>query len=47
MLATGLRLGEALGVTWSDVDSAASTIAVRRTVVRVKGGGLVRLIAAR
>ena len=40
MLATGLRLGEALGVTWSDVDLAAGTIAVRRTVVGVKRGGL-------
>ncbi|MBA2560043.1 MAG: tyrosine-type recombinase/integrase, partial [Propionibacteriales bacterium] len=41
MLATGLRLGEALGVTWSDVDLSAGTIAVRRTVVRVTGKGLV------
>src|SRR4051794_16857044 len=41
MLATGLRLGEALGVTWSDVDLAAGTIAVRRTIVRVAGQGLV------
>jgi integrase len=41
MLATGLRLGEALGVTWADVDLVAGTLAVRRTVVRVKGQGLV------
>jgi integrase len=41
MLATGLRLGEALGVTWTDVDLAAGTIAVRRTIVRVAGQGLV------
>lgn len=41
MLATGLRLGEALGVTWADVDLAAGTIAVQRTIVRVKGKGLV------
>jgi integrase len=39
MLATGLRLGEALGVTWSDVDLADGTIAVRRTVVRKRAGG--------
>jgi integrase len=41
MLATGLRLGEALGVTWADVDVNAGTIAVRRTIVRVKGQGLI------
>ncbi len=41
MLATGLRLGEALGVTWSDVDLSAGTIAVRRTIVRATGRGLV------
>jgi integrase len=41
MLGTGLRLGEALGVTWADVDLAAGTIAVRRTIVRVAGQGLV------
>jgi integrase len=41
MLATGLRLGEALGVTWADVDMTAGTVAVNRTIVRVKGQGLV------
>ncbi len=41
MLATGLRLGEALGVTWADVDLTAGSIAVKRTIVRVKGKGLV------
>jgi integrase len=41
MLATGLRLGEALGVTWADVDLSQGTVAVRRTIVRVKGQGLV------
>jgi len=41
MLATGLRLGEALGVTWLDVDLSAGTVAVHRTIVRVKGHGLV------
>jgi integrase len=39
MLATGLRLGEALGVTWPDVDLVAGTLAVRRTIVRVNGQG--------
>lgn len=41
MLATGLRLGEALGVTWADVDLSAGTVEVQRTIVRVKGKGLV------
>lgn len=41
MLATGLRLGEALGVTWADVDLNAGTVSVVRTIVRVKGQGLV------
>jgi integrase len=41
MLATGLRLGEALGVTWSDVDLTTGTVSVTRTIVRVKGQGLV------
>lgn len=41
MLATGLRLGEALGVTWADVDLSAGTVAVERTIFRVKGKGLV------
>lgn len=41
MVATGLRLGEALGITWADIDLATGTLAVRRTTVRVKGEGLV------
>ena len=41
MLATGLRLGETLGVTWADVDLSSGALAVHRTIVRVKGQGLV------
>jgi integrase len=41
MLATGLRLGEALGVTWADVDLTTGTVSVTRTIVRIKGRGLV------
>ncbi len=41
MVATGMRLGEALGVTWGDVDLAAGTVVVQRTIVRVTGKGLV------
>lgn len=40
MLATGLRLGEALGVHWSDMDMTRGVVQVQRTVTRVKGEGL-------
>lgn len=40
ILATGLRLGEALGVRWSDVDMDRGVVHVERTVIRVKGQGL-------
>ncbi len=40
ILATGLRLGEALGVCWSDVDLSRGVLSVKRTVIRVKGRGL-------
>jgi site-specific recombinase XerC len=41
MLATGLRLGEALGVTWADLDLVAGSVTVQRTIIRVQGQGLV------
>lgn len=34
LLATGLRQGEALGLTWADVDDVARTLTVRRSLVR-------------
>jgi integrase len=37
LLATGLRVGEALAVTWDAVDLSAGTVEVRGTVIRVKG----------
>jgi integrase len=40
-LALGLRQGEALGLQWADVDLDAGTLAVRRSLGRVKGEGLV------
>jgi integrase len=40
LLATGLRVGEALAVTWDAVDLSAGTVEVRGTVIRVKGRGL-------
>ena len=40
ILATGLRLGEALGVRWSDIDVDRGSLRVERTIIRVKGRGL-------
>jgi integrase len=37
MLASGLRLGEALGLRWDDVDMKHSYLKVRSTLVRVRG----------
>lgn len=42
MMATGMRIGEAAGLTWTDVDLDAGTVQVRAAVVRVTGHGLVR-----
>ena len=41
-LTTGLRMGEALGLRWTDVDLDAGTLRVSRQVQRMRnGGGLV------
>lgn len=42
MLATAVRIGEALAVIWSDVDFNAGTVRITSTLVRVKGEGLLR-----
>jgi len=42
MMATGCRIGEALGVVWSQVDLEAGTVQITSTLVRVKGEGLLR-----
>ncbi len=39
LLDSGMRLGEALALVWADVDLAANTVAIRRTLTRTKGGG--------
>jgi integrase len=36
---TGLRLGELLGLSWSDVDGLAGTLSVRRSLAIAPGGG--------
>lgn len=41
LLGTGLRIGEALALHWSDVDLDAGTVHVQRTVFRIAGQGLV------
>lgn len=42
MMATGMRIGEAAALAWTDVDLDAGTVQVRAAVVRVTGHGLVR-----
>lgn len=43
MLATGLRIGEALAVSWSDVDLDAPTVEVDWKLLRIKGESLRRV----
>jgi integrase len=38
ILGSGLRRGEALGLAWSDVDFAAGTVRVRRSLTEMPGG---------
>src|SRR5688572_21043133 len=40
-LALGLRQSEALALQWKDIDLLANTLTVRRSIHRVRGGGLV------
>ncbi|MET7280065.1 tyrosine-type recombinase/integrase [Kribbella sp. NPDC005582] len=42
MLGTGVRIGEALAVTWSQVDLEAGTVEITHTIARVRGQGLIR-----
>ncbi len=41
LMATGLRIGEACGLSWDAVDLEAGTVEVRAAAVRVRGQGLV------
>jgi len=42
MLATGCRIGEALAVTWVQVELERATVELTHTLIRVKGEGLLR-----
>ncbi|MGQ9586401.1 MAG: tyrosine-type recombinase/integrase [Anaerolineae bacterium] len=42
LLASGCRIGEALGLTWQDVDWSAGTVAIRRNLQRVGGEWLLQ-----
>ncbi len=42
LLATGARIGEALGLTWSDVDLHGGQVKITHQVTRITGRGLVR-----
>lgn len=42
-LASGCRIGEAMGVSWDEVDLEAGTVAIRWHVVQVRGQGVVRM----
>jgi Phage integrase family len=41
LMASGLRLGEALSLRWTDVDLEAGTLEVKGTVLRVRGERLI------
>lgn len=47
MLATGCRIGEALAVSWDQVDLDAGTVAIRWHLVRTRGEGLIRVAGAK
>lgn len=42
MLATGVRIGEALAAIWSQVDFEAGTVDITSTLIRIRGEGLLR-----
>lgn len=42
MLGTGVRIGEALAVSWAEVDLAAGQVAIVHTLARIDGVGLIR-----
>ncbi|WP_229686695.1 tyrosine-type recombinase/integrase [Longimycelium tulufanense] len=43
MLATGVRIGEALAVSWDEIDLDSATVDIEWKLIRVKGKGLQRV----
>lgn len=43
MLATGVRIGEALAVSWDEIDLVNNTVDIEWKIVRVRGKGLQRI----
>jgi integrase len=41
MLATGLRIGECAALSWTDIDLESQTVAIKGTVIRIQGRGLI------
>ena len=41
LIASGVRIGEVCALSWADVDLTGGTAAIRGTVLRIKGKGLV------
>lgn len=44
MLGTGVRIGEALAVSWDVIDLDTATVEISYTLIRIKGQGLVRKV---
>ena len=43
MLATGVRIGEALAVSWNEIDLDTGTVAIEWNLIRIRGEGLRRV----
>jgi integrase len=43
MLCTGVRIGEALAVSWDELDTDAGSVRIAWKIIRVRGRGLVRV----
>ena len=41
LIGTGLRIGEALGLQWKDIDESSQTLRIVRTIKKVTGFGLI------
>jgi integrase len=47
MLGTGCRIGEAMALSWDEIDLDAGTVAIRWHIVRIRGAGLHRVAGAK